>query len=228
MSGQQIYNAPWATTSFFNASISSYPVALFKCCPNCEKCTFARAVNSSARCRIVIAAFSVQCLIRCFTSSRLYVGRGGGAVEEAGSEVDVGGCSGGGESRFPSLESEALDSELKERDKVAESGSAGDGVGGFDRDARASSASCSSVAELTFGLDDEYAGGGAPKITVPSLSPSLGGFAESSFSCCCSSGYRGTCRLTDDPEKCRARRARGRARDNEVAALSIDEGSRRK
>lgn len=193
-------------------------------------------MNSSARFRIAIAAFSVQCLIRCFTSSKLYVGRGGDPTDDVGSEAAVEEL-GWGESEVGSFGLAARTSESvggggDVSSELEGSGTVEGGVGvaaGFERDANASSASCSRAAELIFELDVEYAGEGAPKITGPSLSASLAdeaGPADSSLFC--SSGYRGTCPRIDDPEKCRARNTRGRARDSEVAALNIDNVSRRR
>ena len=71
-----IVRAPCSTTCLFSASISSYPVTLFRCAPSCEKVVLDRAVKSSARFRITTAVCSDHSRRRCLMSSRL----GGGTA----------------------------------------------------------------------------------------------------------------------------------------------------
>lgn len=184
------------------------------------------------------AAFSAQVFIRSFTSSRLCVGSGRGSVEEEEVDSDDG-VEGGGDVEDEdgvgfggSISTTSIvisgpggdDEELDFEDESSSSGGDGDACA-FDREAKTSSASCSRVAELIFKLpvDEE----GAPRITVPSPCSSAGevSFDVGPAGWCCSSGYLGTCLLTTDPEKCRARSERGRARDSEVAALNIESGT---
>jgi hypothetical protein len=180
------------------------------------------------------AVFSAQVFIRSFTSSRLCVGSGRGVVEEEEVDSDDGVERGDGEDEDGvgfggSISATSIvisgsgcdDEELDFEDESSSRGGDG-GACAFDREAKASSANCSRVAELIFKLPVDE--GGAPRITGPSPSAKEVSFGVGPAGCCCSSGYLGTC-LTDDPEKCRACRVRGRTRDSEVAALSIESGT---
>jgi hypothetical protein len=76
-------------TCLFSASISSYPVTLFKCAPSCEKVVLDRAVKSSARFRITTAVCSDHSRRRCLMSSRLGGGTGRRGESSSGWEADV-------------------------------------------------------------------------------------------------------------------------------------------